>query len=55
MRCHICNDDNAEHRDKRDDTYLCANCKDDIDGITYDWHETLVRERKHEYKPEAKS
>lgn len=53
MRCYICNDDNVEYHDKRDDTYLCANCKYDTDRIIYDWYESLTKERKDETKPET--
>lgn len=37
MRCKICNAIDAEHHDKRDDTYLCDLCKHDIDELIYEW------------------
>jgi len=37
MRCHICNKDNAEHHDKRDNTFLCTPCHEDVQEIILTW------------------
>lgn len=37
MRCYVCNCMDAEHFDPRDNTFLCAGCKSDVEEIVYQW------------------
>lgn len=39
MRCYICNKVNAEHYDIRDNTFICEQCKDEVDEVLYEWNE----------------
>lgn len=39
MRCYICNAIDAEHFDKRDNTYLCDVCKSEVDQLIYEQEE----------------
>lgn len=43
MRCRICNKDIVadEVHDKRDNTFYCASCDDDVKAIIYEWEEEL--------------
>jgi len=39
LRCYICNKENAENVDPRDDTWLCDACDEEIKSIIYEWEE----------------